>query len=187
MASCFVLISALCSQFNSFITAQRRQNLEGVYDVHTNFMQYPRIMQPSHVRWEQVMPRDADLRTSSDEAAGQLSEPENEGKLVDNANRSDVSMSTDVPRKYSRKFMVTDTLCETPSMSNLGYPGPDEALMDIDPPGLVHVAEDVIAELPSDCREHFFRARKQQVEWKGRWGSESSEHARSDLRITYNT
>ena len=128
------------------------------------------------------MPRGADPRTVS-----QASDPEDEGELVNNVSRSDVSMSTSVPRKHSRKFMVTDTLCETPRTSTLGYPGPDEALMDIDPPGLVHVAEDVIAELPSDCRDQFLRARRQQDEWKGRWGLENMGHARSDLRITYNT
>lgn len=133
------------------------------------------------------MPRDADLRTMSNGAASQATDTEDDGRLVDHGSHSDMSMSTNMPGKYASKLMVTDTLCETPATSTLGYPGPDEALMDIDPPGLVHVPEDVVAELPSDCRDQFFRARRQQSEWKGRWGSEGREDARSDLRITYNT
>ncbi|KAL9119666.1 MAG: hypothetical protein Q9187_003781, partial [Circinaria calcarea] len=36
------------SRFNSVLTANRRQNLEGVYEPHTNLIHYPKIMQPTH-------------------------------------------------------------------------------------------------------------------------------------------
>jgi len=44
------------SVFNSQLATQRRKTLNGVYDTHTNLMCYPRIMQPTHARWEFVPP-----------------------------------------------------------------------------------------------------------------------------------
>ena len=49
------------SNFNSMLAAARRQALEGVYDAHTNIMCYPKTMQPTHARWEEVPPSDSDV------------------------------------------------------------------------------------------------------------------------------
>lgn len=48
--------SRAASIFNSQLAAARRRTLNGVYDPHTNLMCYPRIMQPTHARWEYVPP-----------------------------------------------------------------------------------------------------------------------------------
>ena len=174
------------SRFNSTIAMHRRQNLDGVYNVHTNFMQYPKIMQPTHVRWEQlplVSPNShssqdglSDQRALIGHQTAQLNEGVNDSKAT--------TLFSQIPDVYTRKFMVTDTIYETPPNSTLGYPGPDEAFVDIDPVGLTHVPEDVLAELPSDCKEEFYKTLAQEVEWKGRWSTEDG--ARRELKITYN-
>src|ERR1700750_3272788 len=42
------------SRFNSVLANIRKETLSGVYDVHTNIMQYPSIVQPTHARWERA-------------------------------------------------------------------------------------------------------------------------------------
>lgn len=79
-----------------------------------------------------------------------------------------------------------DTYYETPPTSTLGYPGPDEALMDVNVPGLAYVPDDVIAELPNHCRYEFLKARAQEDDWRGSWRSEEHDNARAKLKITYN-
>ncbi|KAI5289974.1 hypothetical protein KEM52_000612, partial [Ascosphaera acerosa] len=44
------------SDFNSSLTATRSMANQGLYDIHTNMMQYPKNMQPTHVRFEPVTP-----------------------------------------------------------------------------------------------------------------------------------
>ena len=174
------------SQFNAAIAVQRRQNLRGVYDLHTNFMQYPKIMQPTHARWEhrpppptgsQVSPTDfGEIGSSMNDFVPQIA-------VYSEAART---IFPEVPSLYKRKFMISDTYCESPPMSTLGYPGPDEALLDIGPPGLTQISDEVIAELPVDCRRSFFKARAAETEWKGKWSTELENAARAKLKITYN-
>lgn len=42
------------SRFNSYLRLGRDEVMDGVYDIHTNVMQYPGITQPTHARWEEV-------------------------------------------------------------------------------------------------------------------------------------
>ncbi|KAF2205620.1 nuclear localization protein [Delitschia confertaspora ATCC 74209] len=49
------------SRFNSTLAAARRQTHEGIYDAHTNMMCYPKIMQPTHARWEEVPASESDV------------------------------------------------------------------------------------------------------------------------------
>ena len=83
--------------------------------------------------------------------------------------------------------MITDTYYSTPSTSILGYPGPDEDVIDIGPGGLMHVPDQVLAALPDDCHQAFIKARSEERAWKENWGPESEDSARARLRITYNT
>lgn len=53
-----LLANKIYSTYNSLISVGRRTNLGGTYDIHTNSMQYPKIMQPTHARWERVPPPD---------------------------------------------------------------------------------------------------------------------------------
>lgn len=82
--------------------------------------------------------------------------------------------------------MISDTYYTTPSTSVLGYPGPDEDVVDIGPGGLSHVPEDVLAALPEDCRQAFEEAKSEEGKWKDSWTNENNESARAQLRITYN-
>lgn len=49
------------SRFNSNLSRQRRANLEGVYDPHTNLMHYSKVTQPTHARWEEVTSSETDV------------------------------------------------------------------------------------------------------------------------------
>jgi chromatin structure-remodeling complex protein RSC7 len=49
------------SRFNSSLAAIRRQALDGTYDAHTNIMHYPKAMQPTHARWEEVPSSESDV------------------------------------------------------------------------------------------------------------------------------
>lgn len=172
------------SRFNSSLAMNRRRNLHGVYDVHTNAMQYPKIMQPTHARWEQIptaSPESKKLRISDGESANETISP------VPGQGQGSDTIFPAVPAAYTRTFMITDTYYKGPSSSTLGYPGPDEAVLDIGPPGLTHVPEKVLAELPDSCRQSFYEARAEERQWKESWGTEDDDHARSQLRITYNT
>lgn len=54
-ASNFIFgVSKVGSRFNSVLAHNRLGNLRGVYDIHTNSMQYPKTMQPTHARFEQL-------------------------------------------------------------------------------------------------------------------------------------
>lgn len=50
---------------------------------------------------------------------------------------------------------------------------------------------DVVAELPEECKRDFLNARAAEEEWRGTWGGEGREEGdsglRGDLRISYNS
>lgn len=138
------------SNFNSQINAIRRRNNNGVYDVHTNTMQYPTIMQPTAVRVEQIPPS----TTSS----------------TDNASQVFPVLSPNIPRN----FMVTDTYYEMPpaGISAASYDaraysatGGEDFLASFR--GLGAVSDDVKDALPAECREAFDEALAKEKNWHG--------------------
>ena len=56
-------LTCTISRFNSELAAARRQTLEGVYDIYTNQMHYPAIMQHTHAKWEPVPPPPSSTET----------------------------------------------------------------------------------------------------------------------------
>ena len=179
------------SRFNSSLAAQRRHNLNGVYDVHTNAMQYPKIMQPTHARWEPVLPTSPSSRnsqTGADQPNGVVPD-ELDGTTGHSKSREPAAdtIFPDIPSVFTRNFMITDTCYETPPASVLGYPGPDEEILDVGPGELTRMPEHLLAELPEGCRQAFVEARAVEKAWKARWGTEEGNGARARLRITYNT
>jgi chromatin structure-remodeling complex protein RSC7 len=44
------------STFNASLAEARKTNFPGLYEIHTNTMQFPKHMQPTHGRWEKVKP-----------------------------------------------------------------------------------------------------------------------------------
>ncbi|ESZ91252.1 putative Chromatin structure-remodeling complex subunit rsc7 [Sclerotinia borealis F-4128] len=163
------------SRFNSAIAAARRQNLNGIYDPHTNIMQYPRTMQPTHARWEQINDN----------------EPQPES--------ADSTLFPPVKPFFSRNLLIVDTYMESSPSTHYGVPGPDGAGWDLGAggngngigdndmgmgmDGLCGVSEDILDALPEDCRKAFEEAREREREWKGRWGSESVDGGRRSVKV----
>ncbi|KAL8650798.1 MAG: hypothetical protein Q9226_004988 [Calogaya cf. arnoldii] len=155
------------SRYNASITAIRRKNLEGVYDPHTNTLQYPKIMQPTHAQWE--------VSTSPTESPSAEQDPGTESRFPP------------LPAMLKRNFLVSDTYYVNPPISDVGNPGPDGDVLDIGSPGLVTTSDSVAAAMPLDCLKALHSARAEAMEWKKAWGGEDQDGARAQLRITYNT
>lgn len=133
-----------------------------MYDVHTNVIQYPKTMQPTHAKWVQI--------NDEVEANGQLTN----GHTNDHGDEV-TSMFTPVKPIYSRNYMIVDTAYETAPYSNLGVPGPDGDVHDIGFNGLSAVPDDIKAELPPECLAAFEEALAKELEWKNNWGTESTD------------
>lgn len=165
------------SRFNSTLTSQRRSNLDGVYDAHTNLMFYPKIMQPTHAKWEPVSPPASPRLTNGDLPNGNhSSRPQS----------SSDSTFKPVPPVVSTNFLVADTHFVSAPSSNLGIPGPDGDVEDLGPNGLGGISAEVLEELPADCRQAFEEAMQRERQWKSQWGNEASDGWRGQLRIGFN-
>ncbi|KAL8758773.1 MAG: hypothetical protein Q9199_001248 [Rusavskia elegans] len=155
------------SRYNASITVIRRKNLEGVYDPHTNTLQYPKIMQPTHAQWEEST-RSIDSSSAEHD------------QRID-------SRFSEVPAILKRNFLVSDTYYVNPPVSDVGNPGPDGDVLDLGPRGLVTTSGSVAAAMPVDCLRALHSARGEAMEWKKAWAGEDRDGARAPVRITYNT
>ncbi|KAI1415570.1 chromatin remodelling complex Rsc7/Swp82 subunit-domain-containing protein [Hypoxylon sp. FL1857] len=137
------------SRFNAEIGAIRRQNLSGVYDVHTNMMLYPATMQPTHARFEQV----ADSTAPTGSARFPPLDP-----------------------KIPRNFKVIDAYMETPpsGLSPAVYEQREIPGFLAEFQGLGAVPKDILDELPPECRKAFDDALDKENSWKAKWGPEST-------------
>lgn len=124
--------------FNSQINAIRHRNNSGVYDIHTNIMQYPTIMQPTAARIQQIAPG---------------ASPEDDSQTLPPLNPS-----------IARNFTVTDTYYETPPVGispasydrrNNAHADSADLKADFLAPfrGLDAIPADVKDCLPPECRE----------------------------------
>ncbi|MCJ1310266.1 hypothetical protein MMC25_003928 [Agyrium rufum] len=175
------------SRFNSFLAHQRRQNLEGVYEIHTNCMHYPKIMQPSHVKWEQL-PVDAsmlldEIPTTMSNANGHSTDGFNTSE--DNPSTDENTMFPPISRAFASHVLTVDTVYRNPPISNLGVPGPDGDIYDIGTRSLDDVPDEVLEELPEDCKQAFLEAHAEELGWKTYWGNEKQDGMRAGLTITY--
>ncbi|QGA12809.1 hypothetical protein EYB26_000454 [Talaromyces marneffei] len=204
------------SRFNSVLANVRRENLEGVYDVHTNYVQYPKIMQPTHARWE-VIPPSEDSKPSNqlveDMSALQImsgNTPKADEDAANNNDENDVksadkqlthaspaasSIMPPVPSIFTRRFAITDIHYETPETSTLGRPGPDGDVQDVGSNGIISMANpkypefvsaEVLAELPPECKEALMEAAIKEYAWKSKWHTESTDTARGHFLQSYN-
>ncbi|KAI9724310.1 MAG: hypothetical protein M1812_000377 [Candelaria pacifica] len=179
------------SRFNSSLAAVRRQNLDGIYDPHTNVMHYPAITQPTHASWEQLPIESTTPGWNGNDVQQKIMATTN--GVVDLTQSSNgqfeelpqQTLFTAVNPIYTRNYMLTDTHFVTPPISGLGVPGPNADNIDVGSNGLSDVADDVLAELPAVCRKAFEDARTQELEWKHGWRSEADQAARGKLRIGY--
>ncbi|TAQ86243.1 hypothetical protein B7494_g5413 [Chlorociboria aeruginascens] len=149
------------SRFNALLGGARRQILNGIYDPHTNIMQYPKIMQPTHARWEQIDDNKIDEVNSHNEA-----------------NDEEPSIFKPLKPVYSRNFMIVDTVYEGPPTSNLGVPGLDGDAHDLGFNGLSNIPSHIKAELPAECRKAFDDALASELQWKNKWGTEGKDTMR---------
>ncbi|EED19513.1 nuclear localization protein NPL6, putative [Talaromyces stipitatus ATCC 10500] len=204
------------SRFNSVLANVRRENLEGVYDVHTNYMQYPKIMQPTHARWERVAPSDdskpsnqlvEDMsalqlisdntpRTDDDDGVDNNNEnaTESTGKQSSQTTPA-ASILPPVPEIFTRRFAIADIVYETPETSTLGRPGPDGDVQDVGYNGIISMANpqypefvspEIFAELPPECKEALVEAAMKEYTWKSKWRTESTDGLRGQFLQSYN-
>ncbi len=154
-------------------------------------MQYPTITQPTHARWEQIPIGSGTPGWNGGDVRRETAAITN--GVVDltestNAQFEELpqqTIFTQIAPIYTRNFMLTDTHFRTPPMSGLGVPGPDADSIDVGPHGLGDVADDALAELPTECRKAFEDAKAQEWEWKHGWHTEADHAARGKLRIGY--
>jgi chromatin structure-remodeling complex protein RSC7 len=150
------------------LTAMRRNNVNGVYEIHTNAMHFPASLQPTHARIEQV------IDNEPEESSGPTSFPP-------------------LNPAISRNFLVTDVYMETPpagiSLASYDMPfrqcRPDResyAQADFLAPfqGLSAVPQEIRDLLPDDCREAFDKAATREHEWHSKWGGEATSTSRRE-------
>lgn len=156
-------------------------------------MFFPKIMQPTHAKWEYIPPG-ADGPEKKPLTNGLpnghhpngTSEHSKDAMDVDTSHES--TLFTKVPPVISRNFTIIDTLYTAPPISNAGYPGPDGHVEDptSGPNGLSTVSQELIDELPTDCRAAFEEARATELGWKRKWGTEANSGQRGSLKIGFN-
>lgn len=140
------------SRFNSQLTAARLNNLRGVYDIHTNIVQWPGHVQPTHARWELVDDQ------SPAETLGKT------GRLPH------------LDPVYGRNFRIHDLCLESAPESWLGKTG-----LNAEAEGLSSIPSTVLDELPGDCLDSFAEAKAREAKWKGKWQTEQVDGLRARL------
>ena len=149
---------------------------------------YPKIMQPTHVRWEQL---DAPARRSSSQLYPTVDDsnslPDGNDFQHDGVGtRDEANTIFPEPKSvFTRNFMIADTYYSGPPMTGLGIPGPDGDILDLGVGGLTDIPAHLLDELPADCLQALNEARAEEGKWKNSWSTESDDHARAHLRISY--
>ncbi|ORY56575.1 chromatin remodelling complex Rsc7/Swp82 subunit-domain-containing protein [Pseudomassariella vexata] len=137
------------AQFNAEIGAIRRANLKGVYDIHTNMVQFPTSMQPTRARIEQV---------------------------ADSSAPTDSKVFPPLDPKVPRNFKVVDTIMELPpaGLAPAAY-DQNHNVPDFLKPfqGLSAISDEIKDLLPPECRKPFEDALAQEKAWKAGKGPES--------------
>jgi chromatin structure-remodeling complex protein RSC7 len=149
-------------------------------------MHYPKIMQPTHVKWEELdgeLPHKAPHSLTNGVSA--LTNGIHDVNLNDAAAKEGNNTFPPVPSIITRNFLVVDTKFKSPSISGLGVPGPDGDAVDVGPNGLPDVSDEILAELPLECRQALEDAKEKERQWKQNWGSEIEDGARGALRIGF--
>ncbi|KAK7430781.1 chromatin structure-remodeling complex subunit RSC7 [Neonectria magnoliae] len=143
------------STFNASINAIRKLNNAGVYDIHTNVMQYPLTMQPTRARIEQVAPEDEGT------TQGTVTFPP-------------------VPPKMARNFYVADTYFEAPSVGVVSAAETQAESADFlaSFSGLGAVSDDIKDLLPPECRKAFDQTLDKETAYRSQWGLESETMSR---------
>ena len=121
-------------------------------------------MQPTHARWEQIDDNEVNA------------EPQTNGHKTEEEDTP--TIFAPVHPKYSRNYMIVDTVYESAPSISLGIPGPDGDGYDLSFNGLSGVPEAVKSELPLECLEAFEGALRKEQEWKSKWNTEARDSLR---------
>ncbi|KAK1824572.1 chromatin structure-remodeling complex subunit RSC7 [Friedmanniomyces endolithicus] len=179
------------SRFNSFAAVARRSNLDGVYDAHTNMMFFPQIMQPTHARWEQIPPpstastpqQQQHLAINGHHLTNGTNPHTNNADAANDLNAPDQpqepTLFPPIPPIISRNFAIIDTHFLSPALTNPSHPSRTTPL-DMassghgysNSGGLSAIPDEVLAELPEECRAAFEEAKRAEMSWSGLWGRE---------------
>ncbi|KFL60154.1 uncharacterized protein TERG_11534 [Trichophyton rubrum CBS 118892] len=180
------------SRFNSELASLRRENINGVYDIHTNLMMYPKTMQPTHARWEQI-------------------EPSEDASSSSTSSSTSTTIFPSVRGIFSRNFRIHDIAYESAPNTSLNLvPGPDGDYHDLGSNGLISLDKEasssgggdndrdagseginfkmtpeVLAELPEDCRQAYLDAAAREWQWKNKWKGERVDGARANLAMNF--
>ncbi|CAK7199188.1 chromatin structure-remodeling complex subunit RSC7 [Sporothrix eucalyptigena] len=153
------------SSFNSILTVARQSTLGGVYDIHTNLIQYPASMQPQRAKAVLV----TDEATDPDQSAAF---PPLAPKIARNFYVADMHLATPpagiTPAAYDRYRLSG----EDDSSARHDFLAPFQ--------GLGAVSDDIRNLLPDECRAAFDAARDQEQKWFDQWGSEEEAMSRRE-------
>ncbi|KAI5299990.1 F-box protein: endocytic membrane traffic, recycling ReCYcling 1 [Ascosphaera pollenicola] len=198
--------------FNSNLAAIRAIANNGQYDVHTNMMQYPKNMQPTHVRWQPVPPTDEDtdqhsqlVDSASKLALGQQP-PSEEGQAATTEPAPSKKTNTifpSIPGAFARNFAIHDIIYESSPSTSYGLPGSATSNIGHDPThaldnsanGLISIHADgtpyfsvprsVLEELPEECMQAYKDAAEKEYEWKMKWRDDKYDGARENIILNY--
>lgn len=177
------------------LAAIRHANMTGIYDIHTNQVLRPAITQPTHVRWEPVLDEvEQEPSLSNRSATNGVLHAESagaNGTVVEideppsSPSRKPHIPFPPVPPVVARNFLVADTIFENPTIPN--PPTPGTTIGGSHPLGDLHslssVGEDILAELPPECRAAFEEAKAKELMWRWKWDGEKRDGYRAKLRI----
>lgn len=144
-------------------------------------------MQPTHVKWEDITPQSGDssshgLTNGVAQLTNGVSHVNINGAVAKAVPRT---IFAPVAEVIPRNYLVIDTKFVSPPMAGLGIPGPDGDVLDVGPNGLPSVSDDILAELPPDCRKALEEAKAKELQWKRQWGTEAESGARGNLKIGF--
>ncbi len=154
-------------------------------------MFYPQIMQPTHARWEQIppapptasTPQQQERTTNGHHLTNGTTDHENSADNADDLNAQDQpqepTLFPPIPPIISRNFAIIDTHFLSPALTNPSHPSRTVPL-DMASSGHGHsnsgglsaIPDDILAELPAECRAAFEEAKRAEMGWSGLWGRE---------------
>jgi chromatin structure-remodeling complex protein RSC7 len=151
-------------------------------------MHYPAIMQPTHAHWEHIPPSHPDVHSEPTPSTrlltnGTVPEPSTDAPTHNDNHNTLFKPPTDF---MYRNLLTVDVAYRTPTVANAALPSLKNAFGGaIAAPSLSEVHDDVLAELPRECREAFEKERQKELDWRAQWGNETQHGARADIKITF--
>lgn len=165
------------------LSNERVANTVGIFDIQCSKFQYPKTMQPSHARWEDML----------DSTLQQLgTDPGGNGVLTHKTSHEDPTTADveetifkPLPEVYQRNFMIHDVHLQGAPSTSMGLPGLDSGTHDIGVEGVLGIDRDILEELPPGCHEALEAAQSREFEWKSQWLAEAVDGNRATLLGTH--